>query len=300
MQFFFYLQMDKYETYLLLILVFLIWGSLYFVSKIVLLTVPPFTIIFFRYALSVLILIPIIKHKKLIKIQKCHYKYFLFIGILGYFGAIFFQLLGTKLLPSSTSALINSSNPITIPIFAFLILNQHLSFVQIIGIIFSMLGIYIIIGFQYSDSNILGCFYAILSVILWSIASVFIKKLSLYYKSIQISFIVMVIASVISMPFCFYELNKGTSVSLNKSACIGLIYMAIICTALAQTIWNKCISSIKITTCSSFYPLQIVFATIFGFLFLKEKISFPFIEGALLIIIGIFCSIIKPYTKRND
>ena len=279
-----------YLSYILLICTFLIWGSLYIVSKVALKDIPPFTLLMLRYVFSVIILGIISWRRGFIRIKKEHLKYFLFIGGIGYFGAIAFQLIGTRLIPASTSALVNSLNPVTIPICAAIFLHEKITFRKVICTLISLFGVYIILSSKEHHINSFGILSGLISVSLWSITAIVIRKIGNHYGSIQLALYGMCISLIFAIPASCIEICL-TPWRLTSTAFISALYMAIVCTALAQTLWNKCLINLEASKCSMFYPLQTLFSAILGIIFLREVITSNFIIGAILISLGIILSV---------
>ena len=155
---------NRKKGYVFLIITFILWGSLYVVSKYVLGKMPTFTISFLRFVLAFLAL-SIITGKTEKKIEKQDYKYILLIGVAGYFIAVGAQLLGTKYAGASMASLINSMNPVTMTIFGAILLKEKLNMRKIAGIILAVAGVYAILG-NGAKTGAAGIILSIFSVIL--------------------------------------------------------------------------------------------------------------------------------------
>lgn len=125
---------------------FILWGSLYVVSQYVLGKIPAFLTALLRYLFSFLALSAVSCGKPKEVVERKDYKYFFVVGFIGYFVAIDFQLLGTKLAGSSMASLINSLNPVFITVMAALILKEKLTKSKLVGLALSIAGVYLIIG----------------------------------------------------------------------------------------------------------------------------------------------------------
>ncbi|WP_243009161.1 DMT family transporter [Clostridium sp. AM58-1XD] len=111
--------MEKKKGYVYLLFTFVIWGSLYVVGKYAMASIPPVTLLMFRYLISsVLLSVILFAGKKHRRLEKGDIRYFIAIGGLGYFVSIAFQLIGTNLIDASLASLINAMNPVSITIMA--------------------------------------------------------------------------------------------------------------------------------------------------------------------------------------
>ncbi|MBP2642392.1 MAG: DMT(drug/metabolite transporter) superfamily permease [Firmicutes bacterium] len=248
---------NETKAYIYLLVTFFTWGSLYVVSKFVLGKIPVITLSFLRYVISGAVLWPVLQQRKLKKIDKKDYKYVFGIGFWGYFVAIGAQLLGTKLSNASLAALVNSMNPVVIMLFAVVLLKEKLTLKKVVCGITAIIGVYIIVG-----------------------------------DAFQITTYGIVVAAICTLPFSVWEIMITPAIQFDGSIVVSLLYIAIVCTALAHVLWNKSLSLIEAGTCSLFYPMQPLVAVFLGWALLGESISINFVMGAVLIIGGVFVSLI--------
>jgi len=110
----------------------------------------------------------------------------LFIDIVGYFLGVAAQIVGTKYGGASLASLVNALNPVFITLFAAGYLEEHVGPVRIVSIFPGLAGVYIIIAGAHGVELKLGIVFSIASVILWSLSSVLIKKVSAEYDSLAV------------------------------------------------------------------------------------------------------------------
>lgn len=280
--------MKRNAGYLYLLITFFCWGSIYVVSKYALAVMGPVTVSFCRYLVSVVCLYGILKwksgHKK---IAKEHWPYLLILGGLGYFAAIILQLGGTALLSGSLASLINSLNPVMISILAAVFLKEKITWKNVLSIVVSLIGVYIILGNGSMQINPLGILLSAGSVVLWSAASVSIRKISGYYDPVQIALYGMCIALLFNIPAAVLENIFMTQSHPTAVALLACLFVAVFGTAVAHTCWNKSLQLLSASTCSMFYPLQPLVSAVLGVLLLHEVITWQFVVGAVLICSGI-------------
>jgi drug/metabolite transporter (DMT)-like permease len=279
-------------AYLYLLITFCAWGSLYVVSKYVMGKIPVFTVSFLRGIIAGATLFIILRKRNPKKIEYQDYKYVLFIGFAGYFLSSAVQFLGTKLSNASLASLINSMNPITITIFAAIILKEKLTVVKVICIASALSGVFIIAGDVDGSGKALGILASIFSIVLWSFASVIIRQITQKYDSFQITVYGILIGAAFTLPVSVYEIAVASDIQFDWKVILSLIYMGLVCTGLAHVLWNKSLSMLEAGTCSLFYPIQPMVAVLLGWLFLGESINLSFVFGAVLIIGGVVFSLL--------
>ncbi|WRS26274.1 DMT family transporter [Oscillospiraceae bacterium MB08-C2-2] len=283
----------KSLAYLFLIITTSAWGSLYVVSKYLLTSVEPFTVLFARYLTSGIVLYILYKKKNPQKIERQDIKWIVFIGVVGYFVTMSAQLVGTKLLGASLASLLNALNPISMIIFALVFLKEKITLTKIISVTSAIIGVYIILGGGIQGGAVLGVIACLLAVVSWSLTSIFAKKLSAKYEPMTITAHGVLVAFVCTIPFTAYELATGPQTNLlQPGTLLGLLYLGLVCTALTNVLWNKSLSMIEAGRCALFYPLQPMVAALLGFFFLHESIGLTFILGAALILGGVIFSVV--------
>ena len=281
---------ENRKAYFYLLVTFVIWGSLYVVSKYTLGKISPFTLSFFRFLVAVVTLTLMLgKPKK--KMEKSDWKYILLIGGAGYFLAVGAQLLGTKYTGASVASLINALNPVTMTLFAMLLLGEAVTVRKITGIALALVGVYVILGGGAAQLSMKGVLFSLFSVVVWSFVSVMTRKVTKKYEPLQITRNSVAVAMVFYF-FAALAENRGGAAFEPDAACVtALLYMGSICTGLAYFLWNKSLSVLEAGVCSSFYPVQPLVASIMGILFLKEETGLNFWIGAVLIAVGIVISL---------
>lgn len=280
--------MKRNAGYLCLLITFCCWGSIYIVSKYALAVMGAVTVSFCRYLIAVICLYGILRLKggpK--KVAREHWPYLLLLGGLGYFGGIICQLGGTALLSGSLASLINSLNPVAISILAAIFLKEKITWKNVVSIIVSLIGVYVILGNGSTTFNPLGILLSVASVCLWSCASVIVRKISGYYDPVQTALYGMIIALILNAPAAVFENLCMTKSHPTAQALLACLYVAVIGTAVAHTCWNKSLQLLNASTCSMFYPLQPLISAVLGVLLLHEVITVQFVAGAVLICSGI-------------
>lgn len=289
--------LNNRKGYIYLILTFFIWGSLYVVSKYAMENLTPIMVLAGRYLFSAIALFIIMKRKGFKKIEKNDRKFFLGVGILGYFIAIMCQLIGTNLVDASVSSLINSLNPVTMPVIAAIFLHEKINIKTCISISLAIIGVYIIIGVS-DGSNItpLGLIVNLLSVILWSSSSCMVKSIAPKYDPIQISFFAIVIALCFTIPVTVADMCIEPF-KITFTGILALSYIGLVCTALSHTLYNKSLQLLDVTTCSLFYPIQPLTSAVLGIILLGETLTINFVVGGVIICAGILVAVVKDKAK---
>lgn len=286
--------MNKRIGYLYLVITCFIWGSVYIAGKYALSAMGPFTVLGFRYVVSALALGLLLKIKGCKrKVDREDWKYIWIVGGLGYFTSIAFQMVGMNLLNASMASLINGMNPIGITFLAAVFLKEKILPRHIAGIAVSMAGVYVILGVGGGNISMVGVAASICAVLLWSTASVAIRRISGKYNPIQISLFGILVALLFVLPSAAWEMGTVRPANITGDVLLACIYMGIAGTAIAHTLWNMSLSLLNASTCSMFYPLQPLTSAVLGVLILHEVLDQSFVAGGILICTGVVISVVE-------
>ena len=281
--------MSKAKGYIYLVLTFIIWGSLYVAAKSAMEEIPSLALLALRYAIAVVILFFVMRKRGFKKVKREHRKMFFAVGFVGYFCGIAFQLTGNDLVDASLSSLINSLNPVVIPIIAAIFLNEKITGKTCVSILLSVIGIYIILGVG-GNASFWGIIINIFSLLFWSASCCMVRGISKDYDPIQITLYAMAIAACFAIPAGAYSIvREGFVLSVNGA--VSVLYIAFVCTALSHVFWNRALKLLPATTCSLFYPIQPLTSAVLAVAVLGEKITVSFVLGAIIICAGVLVAV---------
>jgi len=275
---------------------FLCWGSLYIVSKIALKTIPPVTLLALRYLVAIPALYMILKLRGTLgRMAPADMKTVFAIGFIGYFLSFCLQMLGINRLTGSISSLLGAMNPIFIPILASFFLKEKLTRAKVLCVAISMVGVVTIVGVN-GTVDLLGAALMLASVFLWSAASIIIRRFSGKYDPMQVAMFSMLLALPYVGTWAVIELRTAACVITAKSA-MAVLFMGLVGTAAAHSLWNFSLSKMDASFCSMFYPMQPLVSAILGVLVLGEEITPSFVIGGLIICSGIVAAVISGKKK---
>ena len=181
--------MQSTKAYIMLVCATLFWAGNFMVGKFASFSnIPPMTLVFFRWSLVWLILLPftfreIIVYKKVI-MNNLPLLFFLALTSVGLFNSFtYLSLVYTQVINAS---LFNTAIPAIIILLCFLFKIEKTNKFQIFGLVFAVLGILSII--TKLDLNILlslnfnkGDLIMLGGVVSWGLYSAFLKKKNLIY-----------------------------------------------------------------------------------------------------------------------
>ena len=140
-----------------------IWGGMYVVVKIVVSVIPPLELVWMRYLVAIVALLVIgILTRQNWRIEKRYILLIVAIGVIGNAISIVAQETGTMLSTAQMGAIITSSTPAFMVLFARLILKEQLTLKKGLSVCLATIGVLLIVGIGDVDlSSKLGGYFTI-------------------------------------------------------------------------------------------------------------------------------------------
>jgi drug/metabolite transporter (DMT)-like permease len=272
-----------------------IWGGMYVVSKFTFSIAPPMTILFIRYLIAGIVLTIICVASGGWRFKKEGWIYLLEIGVIGYFGSISAQFIGTDLSNAHLGALITTLSPLFLSIFAVFLLKEKMSKRQLTSLFMATIGVIIIVGAPGAGTHyILGIIVLLIAAVTWGYYSVVVKQAAIHYSPLQMTTIGVWIAAVLSFPFAIHQWGGWDhSIILSTSFVLSTLYISVVSTAIAFFAWNIGLKLTPSHHAGLYFFLQPVVGSLFGWLFLGEDLGSTFIIGSLLILVSVGISEMK-------
>tara|TARA_B100001093_G_scaffold481867_1_gene512981 strand:+ start:446 stop:1333 length:888 start_codon:yes stop_codon:yes gene_type:complete len=286
------------KAYLMLVLATLFWAGNFIVGKAAYVeNIPPMSLVFFRWSLVWLILLPftykdILRSKEVIK-KNLPLLFFLALTSVGLFNSFtYLSLVHTQVINAS---LFNTAIPAMIILLCFLFKIEKTNRFQIMGLILSVMGILSIV--TKLDLNILlslnfnkGDIIMIGGVITWGLYSSFLKKKKFNLPLLTLVHVLCTLGLLFILPQFLFELSQGQIIKFNINLGYILVYLAIFPSIGSYYCWAGAVSIIGANRAGIFLSLIPLFSTIFAIIFFDEKFYFFHFIGSVLIVLGLFLS----------
>ncbi|NHM31992.1 DMT family transporter [Neobacillus terrae] len=275
---------------LFLILASSIWGGMYVVVKVVVAVIPPLELVWLRYLVAIvaLLIVGLITRQNW-RIEKRYFSLIIAIGIIGNAISIVTQETGTMLSSAQMGAIITSSTPAFMVIFARLILKERLTLKKILSVCLATIGVFLIVRVGHIDvSSKLGGIWLMTAALTWALMSVLVKRLPSDYSQIVVTTYSILVALIVLTPFVLPRLHAINIPQLSHPTIWGgLLYLGVISTAGGFLLWNRGLQMLNASSGGIFFFFQPVVGTLLGWLFLGETIGVMFWIGSILILIGV-------------
>jgi drug/metabolite transporter (DMT)-like permease len=270
-----------------------IWGGMYVVSKVLMVVIPPFSLIVTRLVLGILTLAFIIVVRKSWKVSRRQFWQIFGVGLLGYGISLGFQFVGTNLSTAANGSLVTSTTPAFVLLFAALLLGERITPRRLLALGIATLGVVAVIdprNAALSPSFFWGNICLIAAALTWALYSVLIRKVTKVTNVITTTLIAFIGGLPICLPLGGWELVTHQFGTIGIGVVGGILFLGIISTALAMYLWNTAFSILDAGAASLTFFAQPVIGTLLSVLFLSEHITPLFVTGGVLIGIALLLS----------
>lgn len=282
------MENGKIKAYIGLTFVTLMWGASFVSIKICMTVFGPAYLAFFRYLLtSILIFIALKISGKFEKIQKNDFFRLFMSGIFGV--TIYFWCENSAVLriSSNEASILIGTIPLFSLIFNRIIYKSEITKRNLLSIVFSIAGIYLIIGGAAFSLNILGYALMFMAAVSWSTYQFTTKPLFKKYSDMTITMYQSFFGFLGFLPilrYDYFEISK-----MNVNVMIHFLFLTLFCSAIATYLYLYSQKTLGINITSVFLNLIPVFTFVFSFLFLGEVLSVVQLVGAVIVIVAVSC-----------
>ena len=281
----------------------IIWGLAFVFQKKASENVTALYLNGIRFTIAGLILLPI--SIIFFKIDKNKEKYYslkktILIGIaagiaLGIASNI--QQFGIERTTTGKAGFLTAMYIVLVPVFTFIIFKKKLTYMQIIGIVVSVVGVGLISlknDFTINVGDLLCMAGALFFTVEIMIIDHYQGKVNPFVMSVACFLTVGVFSLCLAIPI------DNTKLTMNgiKEAIIPIIYLSLGSSCIAYTLQNLGQQRIDGTPASLLMSLESVFALFFGIIIMNDRLNVKEWIGCALLLIGVF--IVQIFVRKDD
>lgn len=282
------------KGYIYALLAVFFWSFNVIVGSYLVNTLRPWQISFFRWFIASLVLLPFtiksIKRHKNIFIKKWKYILFLsFIGITLSNTCVYFASYSISAIEMS---LISVTGPIFLILFAHFLGGDPVLKNQKIGIIFAILGVFLIfLQKRTSSTSVLidfrsGDLWMLLMALTFGFYSFLVSKKPKSMPEIPMLSISIILGCCMCVPPFIYE-HFMYPIDWNLKIILIMIYMGVFNSVLAYYFWNKALIDIGSLKSSVIYYMMPIFSSVEAYLFFGSTITLLEVIGGIFILVGV-------------
>jgi drug/metabolite transporter (DMT)-like permease len=289
--------MKKYTGEVALLFNALIWGGTFALIKNAFTDISPLLFLGLRFGLAALIFLPFVYAS----LKKTNKQTIIAGSILGffYFAGFTAQSLGLNLTTATKSGFITGTFVVFIPILQLIIEKRKPKWFNILSVLLVLVGLILLsskgenaidfikqLGSDFNLGDLLTLFCALLFAFQVVYVDVFTKK----YDYLPMVFVQLLITSVggFILSYIFSTAALETvKFSVNTTVVTAILYTAIFASIIATVIQLKFQKMVSPTKAGIIFSIEPIFAAVFAYFLLSEKISNFGLVGCVLIFAGL-------------
>ena len=265
------------------------WGFDYVPAKWGLEIMPPMTLLFLKYVVSIFVILIVLAVKR--QVPLFHLKDIPILIACALFGELLYfgcEYSAMDYLPVSLLTIILGFVPIVSIIIERVLFKKKQNRVIIIGIIICVIGVVLVIGTDFHvifQGRGIGYLFAFGAVFCWNIYN-FITNSLQQYDSVTLSLHQMLCSIILASPMAIHGMPAAEEFS--TTIILGILYIGIIDAGLGFIIFVYGLQKLGPTTSALYSDFLPVTTTFFGAIFLKESITILQVIGGIIVVASAF------------
>lgn len=277
-----------------LLALYIIWGFNWVVIKEATLFFPPVLFSCYRFVIGAVVLIGITLWCRMPLPPKRYWPWIIVTGLLQIAVNNAAVQIGVTSLGAGLVAVVNYSMPVWMSILAYFILHETLTKRKILGIVLSMVGMYVLMNVDIIG-DMTGLLLTIGGAIAWAVAAVIVKyQDKVMHRQQQketctmIQYTTWQIAVGALFLWVYAMLFEQGQVTWSPMAVSCLAYNGVLASALAFFLWNYILTKMEASKAGVASLGVPVVGVICNVIFMHEAVHWNTAVGMILILAGIF------------
>ncbi len=285
------IKLEKHTTSILqALLVTFLWSTSFIIIKKGLLSIPPLTFAGLRYFFASLCLLPFSfmpqRQSEIRKLGKNKWGKLIILGMVFYVFTQGIQFIGLSLLPSTTVSLMLNFTPVIVMILSVVFINEKPVKRQVAGVFIFVAGALVyFLPLSNLGAQLIGLIVMAFGIISNAISSVLGRNIN-RDKEITPFTITLISMSFGSMLLLITGLVIEGIPSIPLRSWISLIWLSVVNTAFAFTLWNRSLRHLTAMKSSIINGTMLIQIAILAWIFLGEGLSGTNIGGMIIASIG--------------
>jgi len=283
------------SPYVLLPLAMLCWAGNWVVGRAIHEEIPPFTLNFWRWASSLLLILPVAwtPLRRQWRLMLRHWKWVLPMAAIA--SAIFQSMvyLGLQSTTALNGALLIALVPILVAAIAAALLGDRFTPRQALGIAVSLAGAVVVI--VRGDAAVLralafnpGDLWILAAVPIWALYTVLLKRWPRGLDRMSFLAAMALVGVVVQFPFFAWEWSAGRHMVVTPASVAAIAYTAVFASFLAFVFYNAALQRTTPTVAGPFHHLHPAFTALLGIAFLGERVGWYHAAGVACIALGLY------------
>lgn len=264
-----------------LLLVALVWGISFILTKNTLDSLATFNFLAIRFSIAALTS-ALVFYKRMLRLDKETLKYGLLIGIIMFLGYAT-QTLGLNYTTASKSGFITGFSVVIVPIFSALVLKKIPKPTAILGVIFAILGLALLTLDENLSLNI-GDFYTLMGAFCFAFHIITVGKYTVKVDAINLAILQIAVVGLLSALVSF--IFETPVLPSEENTWYAILFLSFACTSGAFIAQNMAQRYTTDTHTALILLGEPVFSALFAYVLAGEVLTGHGILGSILILSG--------------
>lgn len=289
--------------YVLLSMTALLWAVNMVIGRYVAGHVPPITLAFVRWVGATVILTPfamgqLVRDLPMVRRNLPMLVLLAATGIASYNAMSYYGLQYTE---AVNGLLVQSTTPLVVALWTFLIFRERLSFGQTAGILTSLIGVTLIISRGDPDTLMhmkpnIGDVWMLIAIAIYGFYAAMLRKRP-PLGPLSFLWVIMALGAIILVPFVIHEMVQGKYLILDRVTISVIAYVMVGPSLIAYLCFNRGVELVGANRAAPFIHLLPVFGTALAIIFLGETVAWYHFAGYVLVIGGIVMATLSARTQ---
>jgi drug/metabolite transporter (DMT)-like permease len=277
-----------------MLLVVVFWAVNFSFVKIALHEFSPMGFNGFRLILASLVLSGIlIASREGFSIARADLWKLILLGICGNTVFQIFFIRGIDLTTASNTSIIMAMGPIFIALLSVTFKHERIHLAAWAGILVSFFGFYMVISgrsgaMQISWQTMSGDLMVFSGTLFWGIYTVFARPLLKKMSPLKLTTVTMVFGTIFFLPFSLKDMVQTPFQGISWHAWTILVYSGLFALVIGYVVWYISVQRVGNSKTAIYGNLVPIFAVMFAYFTLEERITAIQAGGALIIFVGVY------------
>lgn len=265
-----------------------LWSTSWILIKLTITNISPLYFAGLRYLIGFIVLAIVVLIQK--KAEKLSLHSFLWISV---YGVIMItltqgsQFVALSILPTIMVSLALNATPIVVAIVGYFLLKERLVGYQKVGVLLYSVGVLMYFyPFQKINDIALGLLVACLAIVFNASATLLGRKIN-QKRLTNSTLLTMISMGVGSVLLLMIASQVETFPTLGVLDVFTLLWLGVVNTALAFTLWNHALEKITATSASLINSTMLVQIALLSWVFLSEALNFRQVISVLIVFGGV-------------
>lgn len=286
-------SLSKSRSYLYATLSITFWGISFVSTKSVLQEISPYTLIAVRFAIgSLFLFFLLLLRRERFTVSRSHLPRLGLLALIGVFIHQMIQATALQTAEATAAGWLITFSPVFTAVLSVLFLKEKFSLQKSVGIGIAVFGVLLLVSKGHWSNlgaltSYLGNWLMLLSTLNWAIYSIVLKRLSLPYGSVTVTFYTSLIGSLLIAPFFLARQGWNELAHVSFGGWMHLLFLGIFVSALGYLFWGQALEVLDATRVSVFLYMEPLATVLAAMVLLHESLLLTTVIGGILIVLGV-------------